>query len=281
MIVFPIAKINLGLNITAKRGDGYHDIETVFYPVPLCDALEFVVSDDKGGRDIFVTTGINTGGDPEDNLVLKTLRKLREKYTIPNLRIHLHKAIPAGAGLGGGSSDSACFLRGLNRFFNLGISMSELNKISLEIGSDCPFFIEGVPAHATGRGEILNPVDTVLSGYYIVLLNPGVGINTREAYQNCIPHNPAESLAQLIQKPVTTWRGSVVNDFESFAFRKFTVIQKIKDELYNSGAIFSLMSGSGSTVYGIFKEKPKLREELHKYIIFEGKLFQHYQNRPF
>jgi len=272
MIVFPLAKINLGLNITAKRGDGYHDIETLFYPVPLCDALEFVVSDDKAARDLFVTTGINTGGEAEDNLVLKTLRKLREKHTIPFLKIHLHKAIPAGAGLGGGSSDSACFLKGLNRFFNLGIPIPELKKMSLEIGSDCPFFIDGVPSHATGRGEILNPVETVLQGFYIVLLNPGVGINTREAYQNCIPHNPPESLAQLIQKPLETWRGSVVNDFESFAFRKYPVIQKIKDEMYNAGAIFSLMSGSGSTVYGIFKIRPQLSGELKSYMIYEGKL---------
>jgi 4-diphosphocytidyl-2-C-methyl-D-erythritol kinase len=270
MIVFPISKINLGLNITSKRGDGYHDIETVFYPVSLCDALEFVASDDKSGRDLFEATGINTGGEPEDNLVLKTVRKLREKYKIPYLRIHLHKAIPAGAGLGGGSSDSACLLRILNRFFNLGISVPELKKISLEIGSDCPFFIDGVPAHATGRGENLNPVDPVLSGCYLVLLNPGVGINTREAYQNCIPHTPTESLTQAINRPIEKWKGSVFNDFESYAFRKYPVIGQIKEELYRSGAIFSLMSGSGSTVYGIFKAKPRLPEELKKYLIFEG-----------
>lgn len=272
MIVFPISKINLGLNITAKRGDGYHDIESVFYPVPLCDALEFITSDDNAGRDYFKSTGINTGGEPEDNLVLKTVRKVRERYTIPFLRIHLHKAIPAGAGLGGGSSDSACFLRMLNRFFRLNISVSELKKISLEIGSDCPFFIEGVPSHATGRGEILNSVNAVLSGFYIILLNPGVGINTREAYQNCIPHTPAESLVQVINKPLKEWRGSVFNDFESYAFRKYPVIGQIKDEMYKSGAIFSLMSGSGSTVYGIFKSKPKLPEEIKKYMIFEGRL---------
>jgi 4-diphosphocytidyl-2-C-methyl-D-erythritol kinase len=270
MIVFPISKINLGLNITSKRGDGYHDIETIFYPVPLCDALEFVVTDNTSGRDIFETTGISTGGEPEDNLVLKTVRKLRDKYPIPYLRIHLHKVIPAGAGLGGGSSDSACLLRILNRFFSLGISVPELKKISLEIGSDCPFFIDGVAAHATGRGENLNPVDPVLSGYYIVLLNPGVGINTREAYENCIPHTPTESLAQLIKMPLEKWRGSVVNDFENFAFRKHPVISRIKDELYGSGAIFSLMSGSGSTVYGIFRSKPGLPEELKRFIIFEG-----------
>lgn len=272
MIVFPIAKINLGLNITAKRGDGYHDIETVFYPVPLCDALEFVVSGDKADKDLFVTTGIYTGGEPEDNLVLKTLRKLREKQSIPFLKIHLHKAIPAGAGLGGGSSDSACFLKGLNRFFNLGITISELKKISFEIGSDCPFFIDGVPSFATGRGEILNQVESVLRGFYIVLLNHGAGINTREAYQNCIAKNPTESLVQLIQKPVESWRRSVVNDFESFSFRRYPLIKKMKDEMYNAGAIFSLMSGSGSTVYGIFKIRPQLSVKLKSYMIYEGKL---------
>jgi 4-diphosphocytidyl-2-C-methyl-D-erythritol kinase len=272
MIVFPVSKINLGLNITSKRGDGYHDIETVFYPVPLCDALEFVCSDNNPGKDLFVATGINTGGANEDNLVLKTVRKLREKYTIPYLRIHLHKAIPAGAGLGGGSSDSACFLRILNRFFKLDIPVPEMKRISLEIGSDCPFFIEGVPAYATGRGEKLNSVDPVLSGYHLVLLNPGVGINTREAYQNCIPHTPKEVLAQLIKNPLERWKESVFNDFEAYAFSKYPVIGQIKNKLYNAGAIFSLMSGSGSTVYGIFSAKPTLPEELRRYVIFEGRL---------
>lgn len=272
MIVFPISKINVGLRITAKRGDGYHDIETIFYPVALCDALEFVISDEKTSRDLFTATGIDTGNEPDDNLVLKTIRKLRDRYSIPFLKVHLHKAIPAGAGLGGGSSDSACLLKGLNRYFNLNISESVLTSISLELGSDCPFFINGSPAYATGRGEILRPVDAVLSGYYIMLLNPGSGINTREAYQNCVPQARTESLAQMILNPLENWKELVLNDFENYAFRKYPVIRQIKDELYNSGALFSLMSGSGSTVYGIFKAKPKLTEELKKYIIFEGRL---------
>lgn len=270
MIVFPISKINIGLRITSKRNDGYHDIETIFYPVPLCDALEFVISDETISRDLFTATGIDTGGEPEDNLVLRTVRKLREKYNVPFLKIHLHKGIPSGAGLGGGSSDAACFLKSLNRHLNLNISEAEQKKISLTIGSDCPFFIGGIPSYATGRGELLNPVDLSLSGYYLTLLNPGVGVNTREAYQNCLPAIPKTNLALLIQNPVESWRDLIINDFEGYAIRKHPVIGQLKNELYESGAIFSLMSGSGSTVYGIFKEKPVLPADLIKYVIFEG-----------
>jgi len=270
MIVFPIAKINLGLHITAKRTDGYHDIETIFYPVMLCDALELVVAEKQEGRDHLTCTGIDTGSDPGNNLVIKTTGKLREKYFFPYLNIHLHKAIPIGAGLGGGSSDSACLMRAINRVFHLDISKEELKKISLEIGSDCPFFIDGVPALATGRGERLTPVNSVLSGFYLVLLNPGVGINTKEAYQNCSPRIPDTSLEQLITRPVTEWKKLIKNDFEEFAFRKHPVIAEIKESLYRAGALFSLMSGSGSSVYGVFREKPVLTDMLKSYVIFEG-----------
>jgi 4-diphosphocytidyl-2-C-methyl-D-erythritol kinase len=270
MIVFPITKINIGLRITSKRPDGYHDIETIFYPVSLCDALEFVVSEDIITKDFFTVTGIDTGGKQEDNLVLRTVRKLREKYSVPNLKIHLHKAIPSGAGLGGGSSDSACFIKALNRYFNLNINATDLKKISLEIGSDCPFFIDGIPSYATGRGELLKPVDLSLSGYYIILLNPGVGINTSEAYRNCRPAIPETNLSQLIHYPVEKWKEVIINDFEDYAIQNHPVIGQIKNELYNSGAVFSLMSGSGSTVYGLFKRKPDLPSELKKYVIFEA-----------
>jgi 4-diphosphocytidyl-2-C-methyl-D-erythritol kinase len=270
MIVFPTAKINLGLCITAKRNDGYHDIETIFYPVGLCDALEFVSSDNTVTKDLLITTGINTCSDPEDNLVIKTLRKLREKYTFPPLRIHLHKVIPPGAGLGGGSSDSATLLKAVNRLFELNISEQELKNISLELGSDCPFFIEGVPAFASGRGEILKPVTHFLSGLYLALLNPGVGINTREAYQNCRPDQPSESLILAITHPISEWKQKIFNDFEDFAFKKHPIIGEIKKELYNTGALFSLMSGSGSSVYGIFRRKPGLPEKLKEFVIFEG-----------
>jgi 4-diphosphocytidyl-2-C-methyl-D-erythritol kinase len=270
MIVFPHAKINFGLRITAKRGDGYHDIETIFYPVALCDVLEFVVADKDETNDRLVTTGINTGSQPEDNLVIKTLKRLREKYSLPFLRIHLHKVIPAGAGLGGGSSDSASLLKTVNRFFELNIPGKELKDISLELGSDCPFFLNAVPAFASGRGEVLKPVSDFLSGYYLVLLNPGVGISTKEAYQNCRPEKPSVSINNLINLPVTEWKMHIFNDFEDFAFEKHPVIGMIKDELYNCGALFSLMSGSGSSVYGIFNIKPKLPEKIREFVIFEG-----------
>lgn len=270
MVVFPKAKINLGLYITGKRPDGYHDIETLFYLTGLSDALEFVVSDSSSDNDILVTTGINTGTTPDGNLVIKAIRKLRERYTIPYLKIHLHKVIPTGAGLGGGSSDSACFMRALNRYFDLKISDQELKYTALELGSDCPFFIDGVPSFASGRGEILSPVANVLSGYYLVLANPGAGINTREAYQNCRPVKPLNRLTDLITHPITEWKTLITNDFEFFAVGKHPLIGKIKNELYNAGALFSLMSGSGSSVYGIFASKPDLPSELLNFVIWEG-----------
>jgi 4-diphosphocytidyl-2-C-methyl-D-erythritol kinase len=272
MIVFPISKINLGLHITAKRPDGYHNIESIFYPVMLCDALELVVAELQDGEDHLTCTGIDTGSDPESNLIIITTRKLREKRFFPYLNIHLHKVIPIGAGLGGGSSDSACLLRAINRVLNLNITKEELKDISLEIGSDCPFFIDGVPALATGRGERLTPVNPVLSGFYLVLLNPGVGINTKEAYQNCSPRKPDTSLEQLIARPVTEWKELIKNDFEDFAFRKHPLIADIKEGLYKAGALFSLMSGSGSSVYGVFSQKPDLPEMLKRYVIFKGKI---------
>ncbi|HEY5470138.1 MAG TPA: 4-(cytidine 5'-diphospho)-2-C-methyl-D-erythritol kinase [Bacteroidales bacterium] len=272
MIVFPKAKINLGLRITGKRSDGYHDIETIFYPVGLNDALEFVVSNSSDRKDILTSTGISTGSSPDDNLAMKTVRKLREKYSFPYLRIHLHKVIPIGAGLGGGSSDATCLLKALIKYFGLFIDEERLKALALELGSDCPFFIEGTPAFATGRGEILRSINPVLAGYYLILLNPGVRIDTREAYQNCHTEHPKISLIQLIDQPFNKWKDLIVNDFEEYAFKKFSIIGEIKNELYCSGALFSLMSGSGSSVYGIFSEKPKVSDKLKGYVIWEGVL---------
>ena len=272
MIVFPKSKINLGLRITEKRSDGYHGIETIFYPVNLSDALEFVINDDHKNIDNITVTGIDTGSSSEDNLVIKTVKILRNKYTFPFLKIHLHKVIPIGAGLGGGSSDAACFLKILNRCFGLSIDDTELKTIAMKLGSDCPFFIDVTPAFATGRGEILRPIRPVLSGYYLTLLNPGVGINTREAYHDCTPEIPSTSLIQLIDHPITEWKDLILNDFENFAFKKHPVIAGIKSELYDSGAHFSLMSGSGSSVYGIFPQKPILPDNLKDFVIWEGVL---------
>jgi 4-diphosphocytidyl-2-C-methyl-D-erythritol kinase len=270
MIVFPNCKINIGLRITGKRPDGYHNIETVFYPIGLSDALEFVISDQRVGRDILDVTGINTGSEPENNLVMKAIVRLRERHNFPFLRIHLHKAIPIGAGLGGGSSDAACVLKVVTKYFSLGITDSEIKSLALELGSDCPFFIDCTPSLAGGRGEILTPVQPELPGYYLVLINPGVGINTAEAYRNCKAEPPASCLKQLIELPVTEWKGLILNDFEDFAFSSYPVIGQIKEGLYKSNAVFSLMSGSGSSVYGIFREKPELAQDLRKFIIWEG-----------
>jgi len=270
MIVFPKAKINIGLRITGKRHDGYHDIETLFYPVSLSDALEFVESTDPINRDILTVTGINLGSKPEDNILIKTAANLREKYPFPFLKIHLHKGIPAGAGLGGGSSDAACFLKAINRCFGLFIDNRILKSIALDLGSDCPFFIDCTPSFASGRGEKLIPVTINLTGYYLLLLNPGIEISTREAYQNCRPENPSTSLLQLISYPITEWKDLIINDFEGFAFKKHPLIGDLKNELYRSGALFSSMSGSGSTVYGIFSEKPKVPGKLKDFVIYEG-----------
>lgn len=269
MIVFPISKINIGLRITGKRDDGFHNIETIFYPVRLSDALEFVVNENSD-KDILNVSGINIGSDTENNLIMKTLRKLRIHKSFPYLKVHLHKAIPIGAGLGGGSSDAACLLKAVNKHFELNILNSELQSMALEIGSDCPFFLDGVPSLARGRGELLTHLSSVLTGYYLVLLNPGVGINTAEAYKNCSPAVPDKSLDALYLLPVNQWKNHITNDFEDFAFKKHPVIDEFKQALYDTGAIFSLMSGSGSSVYGIFSDKPALPENLRKFVIWEG-----------
>ena len=272
MVIFPKAKINLGLRITGKRHDGYHDIETILYPVNLCDALEFVISSDKQNKDILTVTGLETGGLTEDNLVMKGIRLLRERFTFPLLKIHLHKAIPVRAGLGGGSSDAAGILKGINKYFGLAIANERLKAFALELGSDCPFFIGNIPSLARGRGELLESMDTVLNGYYILLINPGIGIPTKEAYQNCLPQQPSTDLSQLVSHPVEEWKEVIINDFEDYVFEKYPLIGDIRKSLYTSGAIFSSMSGSGSTVYGIYTAKPQVPEKLKEFVIFEGYL---------
>lgn len=271
MIVFPKAKINLGLRITGRRNDGYHNIETVFYPVSLFDALEFVVSPESQEMDILTVTGISLGVRPEENILMKAVSKLREKYSFPMLKIHLHKVIPHGAGLGGGSSDAGCMLKALNRHFQMSIGEKELKSMALDIGSDCPFFIDGDPSFASGRGEILEAINPLLSGYYLLLLNPGVGINTGEAYRNCRPETPSASLRSVVAHDIREWKDLIFNDFEKYAFKKHPVIGMIKDELYAYGALFSLMSGSGSSVYGIFSGKPEnIPDWLNEMVIWEG-----------
>lgn len=268
MVIFPKAKINIGLRITGKRPDGFHDIETIFYPVCLCDAVEFVVPEPPITDDVLQITGILANQSPDNNLIMKAIRKIRETRNIPFLKIHLHKAIPVGAGLGGGSSDAAMLLKSLNRHFNLDMSDEKLKEISLQLGSDCPFFIDGVPAFATGRGELLTPVRPLQKGFHILLVNPGLYINTKEAYNSCTPKQPSTDLQELYSHDISEWKNLIVNDFEEFIFIKYPQIASTKKALYEMGALFSSMSGSGATVFGIFDRKPLIPESLRNQVIY-------------
>jgi 4-diphosphocytidyl-2-C-methyl-D-erythritol kinase len=270
MILFPKAKINLGLSITGKRPDGYHNIETIFYPVNICDALEFVEAENTVKTDLLTVTGIETGSISDDNLVMKALKLLRSEHSFSPLKVHLHKAIPAGAGLGGGSSDASFMLKSVNRHFGLDITSDELRSMALSLGSDCPFFLDCEPSFASGRGEILKPLNLDLGGYFIVLLNPGIGINTREAYQNCNPAPSRHNLSDIEKVEINEWKNLLFNDFEEYAFSKHPLIGQLKEGLYQTGALFSSMSGSGSSVFGIFSQKPTLPGGLKDYLIWEG-----------
>jgi len=272
MLIFPRAKINIGLRITEKRSDGYHNLETIFYPAGLCDALEFVVSSDHKGKDEISFSGIAIDSLPGNNLVMKALYKMREFCTIPPLRIHLHKMIPAGAGLGGGSSDAAGFLKILNRYFCFRLNDKELEEAALGLGSDCPFFIYERPSYAEGRGEKLSYVGSLPEGLQLVILKPAFEISTRSAFEGCIPGTGGEALTSLYNLGIDEWKGRIFNDFEKTLFPKFPLLAELKKGLYDAGATYASMSGSGSAIYGIFKEKPRLSPGLAQYLIYSGAL---------
>jgi 4-diphosphocytidyl-2-C-methyl-D-erythritol kinase len=270
MVIFPKAKINIGLRIIEKRPDGFHNLQTIFYPVCFCDALEFVVPKEFLDKDALAVTGLLSGCLPDDNLIIKAVKRLREKSKIPFLKIHLHKAIPAGAGLGGGSSDAANILRSLNRYFNLNISSEELKEISLSLGSDCPFFIESEPAYAEGRGEILSPVNTIPDEYHLLIIVPGIAVNTKEAYSDCRPYKGESNLPEYYNRSINEWKDLIFNDFEKSIFLRYPQIASIKESLYKMGAVYSSLSGSGSAVYGIFNKKPVVPENLRSHIVYSG-----------
>ena len=267
MIVFPKAKINIGLRIVEKRPDGFHNIETFFYPVHVADALEFVVHRDSRREDSLKVTGLMEDCDPDDNLVMKAVRLMRRSFDFPGIRIHLHKSIPVGAGLGGGSSDAAGMLRILNRYFNFGLNAEELRSIAGRLGSDVPFFIDGTPSFAEGTGNILSDLPLDLDSYHITILYPGINISTAEAYAACVPRPSGESLRELLMLPVTEWKDRVLNDFEPAIAGRYPLIESLKQSLYEAGALFASMSGSGSAVYGIFNEKPHLTGDAAKYLL--------------
>jgi len=285
MITFPNAKINIGLNVVAKRSDGYHDIETVFYPVLLQDALEIklmrpldpaqlrkrieagllVQPDDTffpyrllPRKEDFPCCSLDMTGNEfpfkaADNLVVKAYLMLQQDFDLPSIDIKLYKHIPSGAGLGGGSSDCAFMISLLNRRFNLRMRQSTMERYAARLGSDCAFFISNSPSIATGRGEILNPISLSLKGYTILLVKPDIAVSTAEAYAGVTPHKPETALADAVMRPVSEWKDCVFNDFEPSVFAKYPLLADIKEKLYSLGAEYAAMTGSGSTIYGLFR----------------------------
>ncbi len=271
MITFPCAKINLGLNIVSKRTDGYHDLETVFYPIPLHDALEIKYMDEKFPSESpcdLKVTGNAVDCDEQSNLVVKAYRLLAADYQLPHVHAHLFKNIPSQAGLGGGSSDAAFMIRLLDERFRLNIGNSEMERYAAQLGADCAFFITAEPAYAEGIGDQLMPVDgpeKSLAGYYLAIVKPDVAVSTREAYATIIPHKPAKCCRDIVRQPIETWSEELVNDFEAPVFAIHPLLADIKQRLYDQGAAYAAMSGSGSALFGIFKEKPQRVEQA-----FEG-----------
>ncbi len=271
MIQFPNAKINIGLNVVSKRPDGYHNLETVFYPIPLSDALELIVNNELDHDYQLFNTGITVDAPSDQNICVKALEILKEDHTIPPIEIHLHKTTPFGAGLGGGSSDAAFMLSMLNTLFELNISSDELKKKAIQLGADVPFFIDNKPKYATGIGDILQPINLNLSDYYLFLVKPPIHVSTPEAYAGISPKPSERLLPNDLKLPVDQWKNIVKNDFETSVFKKYPEIEEIKSELYNQGAAYAAMSGSGSTVFGLFKEKPAILVD-PSYFIWSGKM---------
>lgn len=255
MITFPNAKINLGLNIIEKRPDGYHNLETIFYPINLQDALEVTRRENGEHEYTLHISGASLDGEPEDNLVVKAYKLLKKDHPrmLP-IDVHMYKHIPAGAGLGGGSSDAAHMIKLLNDKFSLGLSTEQMEEYAAQLGADCAFFIRNRPVFATGIGNIFEPIELSLKGYHIILVKPDIFVSTRDAFAEIKPVRPAVSLKEIVKQPIEIWKGNMKNDFEDSVFKKFPEIAAIKDELYDLGAVYAAMSGSGSSVYGIFKE---------------------------
>ena len=262
MITYPNAKINLGLNIVEKRPDGYHNLETVFYPINLQDALEVNLMEGEEEFSLKVS-GVPIEGEPENNLVVKAYRLLKKDYPdMPAIDIHMYKHIPTGAGLGGGSADAAFMIKLLNEKFKLNLSIEKMEEYAAILGADCAFFIQNKPVFASGIGNIFEPIQLSLKGYYLVLVKPDIFVSTKDAFAHITPMQPAQSLKEIIRMPVETWRATMKNDFEDSVFQKFPEIAAIKDKLYDLGAIYASMSGSGSSVFGIFREQVEFVDEI-------------------
>lgn len=271
MLLFPFAKINLGLNVVERRQDGYHNIETVFYPIPITDALEVHTMSEAFPLNVSCSlkvTGVNELCDERKNLVVKAYNLLAKDFTLPRVYAHLHKDIPSQAGMGGGSSDAAFMLRILNEQFSLGLSPKKLQEYAARLGADCAFFTTASlnnpqPVYATGIGDVLQPFNEpwhILDGKWIALVKPNVAVSTAEAYAGITPRTPSKCCKDIIMQPVSTWRDELTNDFEQSIFQKLPLLSQVKEMLYDNGAIYAAMSGSGSTVFGIYDEEPQLPE---------------------
>lgn len=260
MIVFPNAKINLGLHITGKRPDGFHNIETVFYPIGWHDVLEVVENRQSTKAFELHTSGIPIAGPLEDNLLYKAYQLINQTHLLPNISVYLHKVIPMGAGLGGGSADAAFFINLLDELFHLQLSEDFRLNLARQLGSDCAFFIRNTPVYATEKGDAFSPIAIDLSGYHIAVIWPGVHSNTKEAYSLVKPQ-PTTPLSELLHNTAPKdWKAFLKNDFEPSIFSKYPVVQSVKQTLYDQGALYACMSGSGSAVFGIFENEPKLGE---------------------
>lgn len=264
MIQFANAKINIGLQIIDRRPDGYHNLETVFYPIPLYDVVEII----RAEQTLFVPTGLpipetaKTGSEAAvavdsaaNNLCMRAYHLLKQEFDLPPVEIHLHKTIPMGAGLGGGSSDAAATLMALNMEFQLGLSPVQMEDYAGRLGADCPFFIRNKPVFATGTGNVFEEIELDLRGWHLLLVRPDLHIGTAEAYGSCIPRGSGKNLYSHIQSPLIEWRNTIENDFEKGLFVTYPLLARIKAQLYNLGAEYASMSGSGSVVYGIFREE--------------------------
>lgn len=256
MIVFPNAKINIGLNIISKRTDGYHNLDTVFYPVKVFDALEIVLSDQLN----FTSSGIDIPGNSYDNLCLKAYHLIKKEYDLPQVNIHLHKNIPIGAGLGGGSADAGFFIKLLNEVCEIGLSTSEMQNYARQLGADCAFFIDNKSVFAFNKGDQFEPIKLNFSNYCLVLVMPPVHVSTAEAYGGVLPQTPLNNLKSALKLSVESWKDLIINDFEKSIFLHHPKISSVKEALYKKGAIYAAMSGSGAAVFGIFNKKPDLQE---------------------
>jgi 4-diphosphocytidyl-2-C-methyl-D-erythritol kinase len=266
MIVFPNGKINLGLSVLNKRADGFHNIESILYPVPIYDALEFQPSD-QFSIEVF---GIDIPGNTEDNILFKTWKLLHDDLQIPPINIKLLKGIPLGSGLGGGSSDAVYFLKSMNNYFELALPTEILLDYAASLGSDCPFFIENVASIVSGRGEIIEPLELSLEGMHIAVVCPEIAISTKEAFEETATGKPEKHIKDIINEPIADWQDKLLNNFEKTAFKKYPSLQKIKNTLLNAGAVYASLTGSGAAVYGLFRESVHIKKYFPDEIVWEG-----------